>query len=82
MPRGGVAPLYEWLEGLGDQAAPLVLCSAYIESELMRRGVMAEEIVLLRKPFSPGALVATASHIHAKRGRVASSSGPTATSPS
>jgi signal transduction histidine kinase/CheY-like chemotaxis protein len=66
MPRGGVLPLYEWIAALGDEAPPFVLCSAYIESELMRRGVMAEEILLLRKPFSPRELIATASMLRAR----------------
>jgi CheY-like chemotaxis protein len=66
MPRGGVLPLYQWVAALGDEAPPFVLCSAYIESELMRRGVMAEEILLLRKPFSPRELIATASMLRAR----------------
>ncbi len=66
MPRGGVLPLYEWLESMGPVAPPFVLCSAYIESELMRRGVMAEEIMLLRKPFSPRELIGTAAMVRVR----------------
>jgi DNA-binding response OmpR family regulator len=35
----------------------ILVCSGYVEEELVRRGVQAGEYALLRKPFSPAELL-------------------------
>jgi two-component system cell cycle sensor histidine kinase/response regulator CckA len=38
--------------------APVIVCSAYVESELLRRGIETESIAFLAKPFSAHHLLA------------------------